>query len=184
VPEHPDIEGALNGDPIKVQRQRVGHHLLAADHSAGYGATFSFYWTESGSWESDTSLYERSVGPDESTASGWRHLVSAGADGERWEWVRLEERDSWTDHVLLVIGVTAREDELEDGREVLVRAISGFAAPRVMRLVCESDGATHEVAVNEPWRSFVALGVTMREAIGLVAHDADGVVLQHTTYDV
>lgn len=132
--EHPDIERALNGDPISVQPQPVGHHLLAADHEDGYGATFNFYCTESGSWESETSLYERHVASDEAVREGWEQVLSAGTDGEAWDWDRLEATATWADHALLVIGITGRDDEDKDGHEVVICAVCGFAAPGVARL--------------------------------------------------
>jgi hypothetical protein len=50
-------------------------------------------------------------------------------------------------------------------------------------LLCEDDGATHEVAVNDPWRSFIAVGVTTGGTMSLLAYDADGAVLEHARYD-
>jgi hypothetical protein len=184
VPEHPEIERALNGDPIRVQPEGAGHHLLAADHDDRYGATLSLYWTESGAWESETSLYVRCVGSHQAVADGWQHLLSTGTDGTSWDWDRLEHSDTWRDRVLLVMVITGCEDEVEDGREVWIRAVCGFAAPGVMRLLCEADGAIHEVVVNEPWRSFIAVGAMRGGTMSLVAHDANGAVLERATYDV
>lgn len=184
VPEHPDIERALDGEAIKVQRHKVGHHLLAADRDGRYGATFSFYWTESGSWESDASLYKRTVSSNESFADGWEHLLASGTDGAVWDWDRLEDSASWKDRALLVLGLTGREDELADGRDVSVGAVCGFASTAVSRLLCESDGATHGVGITQPWRSFVGVAVTTAGTMSLVAYDAEGAVLEHKTFDV
>ena len=129
-PTSPEIAAALDGEPIIVVPGRVGCRLLAADRSGRYGATFTFCCTDAGRWSAEAALHWRPDGLDWwEGGDGWHDVSSGFGEGADWDWELLANYSRWEWGVLWTLVTTSRDGELDDGRDVRVGAIPGFAAP-------------------------------------------------------
>ncbi len=175
----------LDGGTITVLPDKYGCRLLAADRSGRFGTTFTFCCNESAAWSAEAAIHWLPDGLDWwQGEDGWHPLSSGLAEGPGWDWDLLESRDGWEWGVLWTLVTTARDGELDDGRDARVVAVPGFVAPVVAAVRCECDEGTHELAVEWTTGAFVALAFTPGTVMTLVALTSQGVVLQRKMFDL
>jgi hypothetical protein len=182
----PDLEAAFEEGILDTEIALDGRErLLAVDRVGSFGAAFLLTLKANGDWSADAA--ECGI-----SGNGWTYFGSAGVHGGPWDptWAPQEDEWEWQGKkTLLWTFVTAGMDaEDSDGKLIMLRAISGFAAAKVSQVRLDVLGADPRLlTVNRPLGAFACLatgpvGLPLKFAI--VALDSTGAVLEERHFDV
>jgi len=132
--------------PTIVERGFDG--VLAVDKWHRWAVAYTLWVTPDGEWFSDIHLFQR-------TGSGWRAMVVSGSHGAGWSlWAPRVDNAS-----RLRLGERGGQDaEEEDGSEVSLIAVTGYAALGVEGVRVQQAGEARVIPIVHDLNAFVVLG--------------------------
>jgi len=138
------------------------NEVVATDKWHRWAVAYALWVGATGEWSSDIHLFQR-------TERDWQAMVVAGTHGEGWS--------AWTptvdDPSLLRVGERGGQDaEEDDGSDVSLIALTGYAAPGVEAVEVRQAGEVRVVPVVHDLNAFVVLGPAGDRS--LTAVDASG----------
>jgi hypothetical protein len=154
------LDEGLQRTPSVVERGF--DEVVATDKWHRWAVAYALWVGATGEWSSDLHLFQHAE-------RCWRAMVVAGSHGEGWS--------AWTptvdDASLIRVGERGGQDaEEDDGSDVSLIALTGYAAPGVEGVEVRQAGEIRVVSVVHDLNAFVVLGPTGDRL--LTAVDASG----------
>ncbi len=134
--------------PTPTEIDRGFDRVVAVDRWHRWAAAYTWWVGSTGEWSSDIHLFQRD-------GQAWQAIVVSGSHGENWSsWKPRVDEESH-----LRTGERGGQDaEEEDGTEVSLIALTGFAASGVEGVAVEQAGERRIVPVVHDLNAFIILG--------------------------